>query len=120
MSRTDLLSTGVLYETDELRRLITENPDLPLVIFAGEEANIGSEYSYMLCTSVSASVGEFLDNEITFEAEQCFFDRSDLEIYLTENEDFDGTDAEFDIYIADKMKEYEPYWRKAIIVYVNN
>lgn len=120
MSRTDLIATGAIYETEELRRLIIENPGLPLVVFAGEEANIGSEYSYMLCSSVSASVGEFLDNEIVFEAEQCFFERCELETYLYENTEFDGPDEEFDAYIADKMKELERYWKKAIIVYVNN
>lgn len=48
----DWLKGDLVHETEKLRKLIIENPDCPLLIFAGEEAN-GGDYSYMCCTEVS-------------------------------------------------------------------
>lgn len=45
----------LLNDTTELRNLILENPDLPLLIFAGEEAWNG-EYSYESAENVRISV----------------------------------------------------------------
>ena len=52
--------TGLLHTADELRQLIRNNPTLPLLVFAGEEANSG-DYSYMSCSYIKAYKGEFLD-----------------------------------------------------------
>ena len=35
------LETGLLHATDELRELILQNPELPLLVFAGEDSNNG-------------------------------------------------------------------------------
>ena len=32
---------GLIHDATELRKLIAENPDLPIVVIAGEEANNG-------------------------------------------------------------------------------
>ena len=60
MRDSELIVTGLLTAADGLRQLILDNPGLPLLVFAGEDANIG-EYSYMACSSVMASLGVFLD-----------------------------------------------------------
>ena len=60
MRYSEHIVTGVLTAADELRQLILDNPSLSLLVFAGEYSNIG-EYGYMACSSVRASLGEFLD-----------------------------------------------------------
>lgn len=60
MTNDERRPTGLLHSADELRQLIRENPTLPLLVLAGEEANIG-DYSYMCCSYIKAYKGEFLD-----------------------------------------------------------
>lgn len=115
-------STGLLHASDELRKLLIENPGLPLLIFAGQEATCDDWY-YSSCSRISASKGEFLDCEHRkVHEEQCYTDRDEFEedLYNNLDDEFDGTDEEYEIYIQNKLKEYEPYWKPAIIVYVNN
>lgn len=38
MTNDERRPTGLLHSADELRQLIRENPTLPLIVFAGEEA----------------------------------------------------------------------------------
>ena len=57
MTREELKPTGLLNSAAELRQLILDNPGLPLLVFAGEEANCGGDYSYMSCSHVTASLG---------------------------------------------------------------
>ena len=42
-------------KTDELKKLIAEHPDYPIVVLAGDEANDG-DYSWMYCSSISFEV----------------------------------------------------------------
>ena len=35
---------GLIHDASELRKLITENPDLSIVVLAGEDANNGDFY----------------------------------------------------------------------------
>lgn len=51
MTENEKKPTGLLHSTEKLRKLILDNPDLPLLVFAGEDANSG-EYSYQACASV--------------------------------------------------------------------
>ena len=112
--------TGLLNSTDELRTLLIEHPDLPLLVFAGEDCNSG-DYSYMSCSHVSASIGEYLDCMQTVNDERCYTDRDDFQEDMEDcYSDFDGSDKEFEIFIENKLLEYEPYWKPCIIVYVDN
>lgn len=111
--------TGLLHATDELRKLILENPELPMLVFAGEECN-GGDYSYMSCTRVDAYIGEFLDCQQTVNEVWCFTDRDELEEQIEIRSNFTGTDEEFTAYIKSRMEEYEPYWKPCIIVYIDN
>lgn len=45
MNEYEKKRTGLLHATDELRQLILENPELPLLVFAGEDCNSG-DYSF--------------------------------------------------------------------------
>ena len=46
--------------TEKLKKLILENPDLPIVVLAGEEANNGY-CGWMYCSSISFGLDEMLD-----------------------------------------------------------
>lgn len=111
--------------TDELRKLILEHPELPLVVLAGENA-CTYDYSSMFCTDVRAYIGEFLDCEQPFDEERAYDDRVDFEDAVREyyedycDEHFDGNEAEYEEYIEKKIAEYDPYWKKCIILYVDN
>ena len=119
MTEYEKESTWLLHATDELRKLILENPELPLLVFAGEDCNSG-DYSYMSCGRVTASIGEFLDCQQTVNDEHCYTDRDDLESDIECRSDFTGTDEEFTDYIKARMELYAPYWKPCIIVYVDN
>lgn len=118
--------TGLVSSATELRRLIIENPDLPLVVFAGDEANSGGDYSYVSCSCVRASVGSFLDCCQTINDCKCYTDRDEFEEDVADslaewpNGPTNGTDAEWNAYVKSVVAEYDPYWKKCIILYVNN
>ena len=110
----------VNYEiANELRKLILENPELPILVFVGDEVNTG-DYRYMSAADVTAVVGEVLDCEVPG-WDGVITDRDDLEeaIWDYYRDDFEGNDSEWDAYFDKKLDEFEPFWVKAIIVYVD-
>ena len=117
----ETIPTGILNSAEELRQLIIDNPGLPLLIFAGEDANSG-DWCYMSCSYVRAYVGEFLDCSQTVNDCKCYCDRDDFEEDIQDVmcDDFEGTDEEFEQAVKDRMAEYDPYWKPCIIVNVNN
>lgn len=121
MTEQEKKPCGLLHDCHELRKLILENPGLPLLIFAGEDCNSG-DYSYMSCSTVSASVGEFLDFQQTVNDERCYTDRDEFQEDLEDKlyQTFDGSDKEFEEYAEEILCEYDPYWKPCIIVYVDN
>ncbi len=114
-------SLGLTYDASELRRMIVENPELPLVIFAGENV-YSDDYTNVACTDVRASIGEVLDCEQQVNEEKIYCDRTDFEddLRIHLEDEFDGDDEDFDDFIAEELKQYDPYWKKAIIVYADN
>lgn len=109
-----MISLEVLHSTDELRQLILDHPDLPLLISAGEEA------AGFLCTSISVRVGEFLDCDQNIDEEITFTDREYFEEEVRDKyEDFDGTEEEWEAFIERKLAEYEPYWKRCIILHAD-
>lgn len=78
MTNGERRPTGLLHTADELRQLIRNNPTLPLLVFAGEEANSG-DYSYMSCSYIKAYKGEFLDCAQTVNDCMCYTDRDEFE-----------------------------------------
>lgn len=46
--------------TEELKKLIAEHPDYPIVVLAGECANSG-DFAWMYCASISFGIEEILD-----------------------------------------------------------
>ncbi len=115
---------GIVHDTTELRKLIAENPDLPIVVLAGEQAWIyGFAYGY--CTNVSCEIGWVLDCETPCGGETIYSYRSDFEEdlgdYLYDLPECEKlTDEEFDKRLKEELAKYEPYWKKVIAIYANN
>ena len=103
-----------LNNTTEVRNLILENPELPLLIFCGEEVNDG-DYSYEQANVLSVNV-----SELTL-YKDCWVDKDDYAESLSENlcdeEDYkDLSDYEYGQMIEQKVAETE--FVKAIVIYV--
>lgn len=103
-----------LNNTSHLRQLILDNPDLPLLIFCGEESWCG-EWSY---NQADASRGEIktltLLNDMWVEAEEY---REYLSDELCDNEEYkDLSNEEYDKMIDQRVSETE--FCKAIVIYV--
>lgn len=65
------------HDTSELRKYITENPDLPILVMAGEDANIGDAY-WMVASVTCCTIGEYL-SVIGPNEEKVYIDRDELE-----------------------------------------
>lgn len=114
----------LLNECKELKRLIIENPDLPLVFFA-EDTGIYIDYGYMSCSSITAEKGEVLDCYQEINDEKAFASRDEFEEDLQEmlcgiDEYRDLSDEEFDEIFKKEKSKYDDKWKDCIIVYVGN
>lgn len=112
MNNTTILTS--LYDTKELKNLILSNPELPLIIFAGEEAYNG-DYSYEMAEVTSVEIAELtLYKDYYMEKEefkdQLIDDLSDEEEYK------ELSDLEYIRMINKKVEERE--FIKAIVIYV--
>ena len=117
MNRT----VGVIHDAAEFRKLISENPDLPVVVCVGEDANSG-DYSYMFASSISCSVVEILDCFIPGHEEIVIEDKDYLEEIIEDNlwdEYHTKSEEEYDSAVKEELKKYEPYWTKVIALYID-
>lgn len=106
-------------QTDELKRLIAEYPDYPIVVMCNGKVCAGDDYRWWYAPSLSFDIGEILDCEQDVEEEYVYSDREELRedienklSYLPEYEKL--TDKEFDAVVDEKLAEYDPYWKKVI------
>lgn len=103
-----------LNDTTKLRNLILENPDLPLLIFCGEDS-WHDEYPYE-----QADVGKVGIQELTFYNDY-WMDKDDYEDRLSddlcEKEEYkDLSDEKYNHIINQKVAETE--FVKAIVIYI--
>jgi len=106
-------------QTDELKKLIAEHPDYPIVVVVGSEVVADCDYGWWYAPSLSFSIGEILDCEQEVNDEKTYIDRDDFEEDLADvlgdSGDYDETtDEEFDKIVQEELKKYEPYWKKVI------
>ena len=123
MTREERKPTGLLHSADELKQLIVENPDLPILVFAGDNANNG-DYPYMSCSYVSAEKGEFLDCGQQIDECKCYTDRDDfaddVENVLAGVERYrDLSDDEFNALVEQTVNEYDEFWKPCILLHVD-
>ena len=114
----------IAHSCDDLKKLIAENPDLPIVFEANDEANFG-DYEVTICTSVHARIGEILDCQQDIDDSCIFTDRDGFEDcvleYVYDTSPYDDRPDDWYIQEAKKiMKRYDPYWKKCILVTVGN
>lgn len=105
-------------QTDELKKLIAEHPDYPIVVIVSNEV-VADDYGWWYAPEISFGIGEILDCEQDIDEEKTYVDRDDFEEDVQYNVECDenfenATDEEFDAEVKRIMTEYEPYWRKVI------
>lgn len=103
-----------LNNTSHLRQLILDNPDLPLLIFCGEESWCG-EWAY---SQADASKGEI--KTLTL-CDDMWVEEEEYLEWLSDRLNFSGeymdmSDEEFERMIEQKVEETE--FCKAIVIYV--
>lgn len=113
-----------LNECQELKRLIVENPDLPLMFFADGTENDGT-YDYISCGTIRAHKGRVLDCENEVSDEFAFDDEEYFEEELQEmlcgiDEYRNLSDEEFNEVLKKEKSKYDDKWKDCIIVYVGN
>ncbi|WP_215508399.1 hypothetical protein [Peptoniphilus sp. EMRHCC_23] len=113
-----------LNECKELKRLIAEYPDLPLMFFADDTGNDGT-FDYMSCSMIRAHKGKILDcqnevdNEIVFDDKRYF--EEELREMLCEKYAYSNfTDDEFEEIFEEEKSKYDDKWKDCIVVYVGN
>ena len=114
---------NITKSTEELKKLIAENPDLPIVVLAGEEANISDCGQWMFCSDIWFSIDEILDYEYYDYGDAIFTDKDRLEEKIEEDlyDDYkDKSEDEYEAAIKQELEKYEPYWKKVIAIWATN
>lgn len=106
-------------QTDELKQLISEHPDYPIVVLVGTEVVADDYYGWWYAPEIRFSIGEILDCEQDINDERVYTDRDDFEEdlanMLADSGDYDETtDEEFDAIVKAELAKYEPYWKNVI------
>lgn len=104
-----------LDDTSELKKLIIENPELPLLVFCGEDA-VCQDYSYSM-----AYVNHCLIQSLALYNNEIWMDKEDytdrLRDDLCDKEEYENlSDEEYDKMIEQKVAETE--FVKAIVIFV--
>ena len=106
-------------QTDELKQLISEHPDYPIVVIVSSDVVADDGYAWWYAPCIRFGIGEILDCEQDIDEEKTYIDRDEFEEDMynkyEDDEEYENLDDyEFDEMIENKLKEYEPYWRKVI------
>lgn len=116
MKEIDLKREATLIDCSELKRIIVENPDLPLIIFAGEEAYDDERFPYTACGEVTPHI-----EKITLYKDEEWVNREVLEekmeIDLCDEEEYKGLSDEEFYKKVNEIVEETPFI-EAIVIYV--
>lgn len=112
---------SLVRNSDELKKLILENPDLPIVVLAGDDASSGY-WGWTYCSSISFDICEILDCDYYDYDDVIFTDKDRLEEKITDDlyDDYHMNAEEWDKAVKSKLEELEPYWKKVIAIYATN
>lgn len=105
-------------QTDELKKLIAEHPDYPIVVLCSSDVVADDGYNWWYASSMTFSIGEILDCELE-DTDKIYTDRDefqeDLEDRLYNSGNYDDlSDEEFMEIVQEFALEYEPYWKNVI------
>lgn len=112
---------SIAFDSKELREMLNSHKDWPVVIFIDSDV-VGDDCWTWLAGRYSCEKGEVLDCEQDINSDHIYTDRDE---FLEDVEDCVYTaaekklsDEEFDAEVEKICKQYEPFWKKAVIVYV--
>lgn len=111
--------SGILADTEELKKLIAEHPDCPIAVLCSEEVGC-SDYAWTYASDIRFEFGEILDCEQEIYDCKIYSDRDEFEEELEEKlwEDLKPiTEEELKKRLAEELKKYEPYWKDCILIY---
>lgn len=108
-------------QTDELKALIAEHPDYPIVVMCSDAVCADNDFSWWYAPCLSFCIGEILDCEQDINAGIIYVDRDefeeDLQDRFADDERYENlSDAEFDNIVKAELAKYEPYWKKVIVI----
>lgn len=111
-------------QTDELKALIAEYPDYPIVVICGFEVCADDDFYWWYAPRLSFCIEEILDCEQDINDEITYVDRDkfeeDLQVKLADDERYENLpDSEFDNIVKAELAKYEPYWKKVIAIKAN-
>ncbi len=111
-------------QTDELKKLIAEHPDYPIVVLVANEVVADDDWGWWYAPSIRFGIGEILDCGQTINDEKVYTDRDDFEedvqdLIADDDESSELSDEEFDKKVQEIIKEYEPYWKNVICIYAD-
>ena len=106
-------------QTDELKELIAKYPDYPIVVIVANEVVSDDYYGWWYAPCLSFSIGEILDCEQDIDEEKTYIDHDEFEEDIISKFEWDEvydklSEDEFNNVVANKLAEYEPYWKKVI------
>lgn len=112
----------LIMQSSDLRKILSEHPDLPLVILVESDV-VQDDYGFWFGSRYYCKLGEVLDYTPTeVSDEHSYTDRTDfeeaVESFVCESAERGLTDEELKERTKAIMDRYEPYWKKAILVYV--
>ena len=111
-----MTNPNIIKDSTELRKLIAENPELPIVVMIGQEA-ASSDWYWTYCTDVRCGVGEVLDYKCPWNDERIYDDREEFEEDLWDYlSDFADTVPELKKEFERCKEDYSQHWHKAIII----
>ncbi len=114
----------LIHDCAELRTMMKEHPDLPIIVLAGEEASSG-EYAWTYCTDVFFRYAKILDVKTPYDDEEgrVFDDMTEFEEAVEEywyNAEPDYSGMTVEEKVKSEVEKYKPLWRDVIAIYATN
>lgn len=112
-------------QTEELKELIKEHPDYPIVVLVGSEVAADDDYRWWYAPELKFKIAEILDCDQDADETRVYSDRDDFKddlAYKVENSldiNAEYTDEEFDKLVDAEYQKYEKYWRPVIAIYAD-
>ena len=117
---------SLIHDSSELRKLIAENPNLPIVVLADEEA-ASPDFGWTYCSSIRCAISCLLDVKTPYDHPDgyLFTDKGDFEEAISEafqdDKKYDDlSDEEFFAAVKKEMDKYESDWKRVIAIYASN